>query len=97
MGNLDSRKSRCCFFTLHQTAWIDVLRQQYASPDKAAEMYGLSESAEISDWDEFGEVTRWGLPKDSRQGFADQSIMNAARIVEAYLKAHSRHKKQPYY
>ncbi|MCP4856868.1 MAG: hypothetical protein GY903_20490 [Fuerstiella sp.] len=73
--------------TRGKQAWIDVLRQQYDSPAKAAEMYELSVSAEISDWDGFGEVTQWGLPKDSKQGFADQSMMNA-RIVEAYLKAH---------
>ena len=73
--------------TQGKQAWIDVLRQQYASPAKAAEMYGLSVSAEISDWDDFGEVTQWGLPKDSSKGFADQAMMNA-RIVEAYLKAH---------
>lgn len=68
--------------TRGKQAWIDILKEQYANAREAGSMYGLAVSA----WDDFGEVTEWGLPRDSGQGFADQEKMNM-RIVEAYLKA----------
>ena len=46
-------------------------------------MYGVK----ADDWEDFGKVTRWGIPKDREKGTADQTMMNA-KIVEAYLKAH---------
>jgi hypothetical protein len=64
-------------------AWIEILRQQYPTAAKAAAMYQL----DVSDWTDLREVTQWPLPKDPKQGFADQALMNA-KIVEAYLVAH---------
>lgn len=64
-------------------AWIDVLKKQYPTAAEAAAMYQL----DVSDWSGFGEITEWPLPRNSKQGFADQALMNA-KIVEAYLKAH---------
>lgn len=69
--------------TVGKRAWVDVLKQQYPSATEAGVMYQL----EVSDWTDFHEVTEWPLPKDPKQGFADQALMNA-KIVEAYLKAH---------
>ena len=69
--------------TKGKSAWIDILKEQYPSAAGAADMYGLS----AADWNDFGDVTEWGLPKDAQQGFADQAMMNA-KIIEAYLKAH---------
>ncbi|MEM9283318.1 MAG: hypothetical protein AAGA96_15965 [Verrucomicrobiota bacterium] len=69
--------------TIGKRTWIDVLKQQYPTPTKAGAMYHLK----ISECNEFHRVGEWPLPKDPKQGFADQALMNA-RIVEAYLKAH---------
>ncbi|PHR90589.1 MAG: hypothetical protein COA78_34935 [Blastopirellula sp.] len=69
--------------TMGKQAWIEILKQQYSTAEKAAEMYQL----DVSDWTGFGEVTQWPLPVDPKQGFADQEKMNA-KIVEAYLKGY---------
>jgi hypothetical protein len=69
--------------TVGKRVWLDILKKQYPSAVQAAEMYGPS----ATEWNEFAEVTEWGIPKDTKQGFVDQAMMNA-KIIEAYLKAH---------
>lgn len=69
--------------TAGKSVWIDILKSQYSSAAEAAEMYGVS----ASKWDDFADVTQWGIPTDLKQGSIDQVTMNA-RIIEAYLKAH---------
>lgn len=66
-----------------KSAWIEVLKAQYSSAEAAGKMYGLT----ITKWDDFYEVTTYGMPQDVQKGFADQALMNA-KIVEAYHKAH---------
>ncbi len=63
--------------------WIGVLQGQYSSAAEAGEMYGLNVNA----WEDFFEISAYGMPEDPKRGFTDQALMNA-KIVDAYLKAH---------
>ena len=69
--------------TKGKQAWIDVLKDQYSTAAEVAKMYQL----DASNWTDFGAITKWPLPKDPKQGFADQALMNA-KIVDAYLKGY---------
>ena len=48
-------------------AWIDILKAQYSSAEAAGKMYGLT----ITKWNDFYEVTNYGMPKEVEKGFAD--------------------------
>ena len=67
--------------TAGKDVWVDILKGQYTSAAKAGDMYGLA----VSSWDDFYGICEYGMPKDEKQGFADQALMNQ-KIVEAYLK-----------
>ncbi|MDE0865274.1 MAG: hypothetical protein OSA98_15900 [Rubripirellula sp.] len=69
--------------TRGKQVWIDILKKQYPTAVDAAKTYGLK----ATDWNEFADLTQWGIPKDTKQGFVDQAMMNA-QIIESYLKAH---------
>ncbi len=69
--------------TKGKSVWIEVLKKQYNSPTEAGKMYQLT----VASWDDFYEISKYGLPKNSKKGFADQALMNR-EIVKAYHKAH---------
>ena len=63
--------------------WVDVLKGRYPSAAAAGVAYDI----EVETWDDFAEISEWGLPDDEEQGIGDMTVMSKI-ITETWLKTH---------